>query len=791
MKEEPHIPTDNAREEELSINYRALLQKCRIHWRWFVASVAVCLAIAFVYIRFTAPMYNVSASVLIQQEGKKGGLGALSGGALGMLSGLGGVSLSSSFDNELEIMQSRTLLKKVVTDLGLYISTSQRRLLGYNIPLYKTSPIQVYMSPEEAAALESGVKVNTTYTPEGKLTAHIEYTPEGEDEKQEMEKTFDKLPAVLPTPVGVLSFTKNDSLLTEMRKGVTGDIRLVTHITSPVDAAKAYKENLAVEGGKKTTIAQVSLPDNDKQRATDFINYLVVCYNQDILDEKGKVALKTGDFIRERMELINQELGATESEIARFKEKAGLTNLEADAQLLLQENAKYEQLRIENQTQIRLIEFLRDYIQNPTNADEVIPANVGLKEEKLTTAIDEYNSLLAERRRLLRTSSETNPAVINLNDGIQTLQKSIQTTVASTLKGLQITQNDLDRQMRQFTDRINSAPQQEREYINLARQQEIKNRLYLVLLQQREENILSLGLTTDTGRIVEETLADNSPVTPKKKMVALVALFLGLCIPAGVIFLRDSMGNKIEKCVDIKSLTNVLFLAELPHSQQAPAKHLAVHENQNGLMEEAFRTLRTQLLFQLDTTDKVILFTSAQGGEGTTFVASHTAASLAFLGKKVVVVDMNLRRPGLPQYFSLSTDAKGMTDYLNNPKQVRLLDLVQPSAVHANLDVLPGGALVTNSTELVSQDVFADAILQLKEKYDYVILDTAPLPLVTDTVLIGRTADICVFVCRAGVTPKSACDYLNTLSREQKFPKLAVLLNDVETFGTPKVYGQQ
>lgn len=705
-----------------------------------------------------------------------------------MLSGLGGVSLSSSFDNELEIMQSRTLLKKVVTDLGLYISTAQQRITGYNVPLYKTSPIQVYLSPEEATELESGIKVKTTYTPEGKLTAHIEYVLE---EDQEIEKTFDKLPAVFPTPIGVLSFTKNDSLLTEMQKKEKGNIKLITYISSPMEAAQAYKENLAIEGGKKTTIAQVSLQDNAKQRAIDFVNYLVVCYNQDILNEKGKVVLKTSDFIRERMEVVNQELSATESEIADFKQKSGLTNLSADAQLLLQESAKYEQLRVENETQIRLVEFLRDYIQNPTNANEVIPANVGLKEEKLTTAIDEYNSLLAERRRLLRTSSESNPAVINLNDGIQTMKKSIQTTVASTLKGLQITQNDLERQMRQFTDRISSAPQQEKEYINLARQQEIKSRLYLILLQQREENILSLGLTTDTGRIVEETLADKYPVTPKKKIVALAALFLGLCIPAGIIFLLEQFGGKIEKRLDIEKQTHVPFLAELPHNQQVQTNHLAVQENQNGPIEEAFRTLRTQLLFQLGATDKVILFTSAQGGEGTTFVASHTAASLAFLGKKVVVVDMNLRRPGLPSYFSLSTDAKGMTDYLNAPKQVRLLDLVQPSAVHANLDVLPGGALVTNSAELVSQDAFADAIRQLKEKYDYVILDTAPLPLVTDTVLIGRTADICVFVCRAGVTPKSACDYLNTLSREQKFPKLAVLLNDVETFGTPKVYGQQ
>ena len=789
MKEEQNIPM-NDEQDELTIDYRMLLHKCLKHWRWFVASVLACLILAFIYIRYTAPVYNVTAGVLIQQKDSKGGLGAaLSGGALGMLSGLGGVSLSSSFDNELEIMQSRTLLKKVVTDLGLYISTAQRRITGYNIPLYKTSPIQVYMSPEEAAELESGVKIKTTYTPEGKLTAHIEYIQE--EEEQEIEKTFDKLPAVFPTPVGVLSFTKNDSLLTEMRKEESGDIRLITYINSPIDVAKAYKENLAIDGGKKTTIAQVSLQDNDKQRATDFVNYLVVCYNQDILDEKSKVVLKTTDFIRERMEVVNQELSTTESEIADFKQKSGLTDLSADAQLVLQESAKYEQLRVENQTQIRLVEFLRDYIQNPANADEVIPANVGLKEEKLTTAIDEYNSLLAERRRLLRTSSESNPAVINLNDGIQTMQKSIQTTVASTLKGLQITQNDLERQMRQFTDRISSAPQQEREYINLARQQEIKSRLYLVLLQQREENILSLGLTTDTGRIVEETLADKKPVAPKKKIVALAALFLGLCIPAGVIFLRDSMGSKVEKGADIKGLTSVPFLTELPHNLLNQRDYLAVRENQNGPMEEAFRALRTQLLYQLGTTDKVILFTSAQGEEGTTFVASHTAASLAFLGKKVVVVDMNLRRPGLPSCFSLSPDAKGMTDYLNAPKQVRLLDLVQPSAVHANLDVLPGGSLVTNSAELVSQDAFADAIRQLKEKYDYVILDTAPLPLVTDTVLIGRTADICVFVCRAGVTPKSACDYLNTLSREQKFPKLAVLLNDVETFGTPKVYGQQ
>lgn len=775
MKEDQHTPVDNSQEE--SINYQALLQKCRLHWRWFIASILTCFILAFVYIRYTPPEYNVSASILIQGDDKKGSLGGASGGALSMLQGIGGFSISTNFDNELEIIQSRTLLKKVVTDLGLYISTSQQRLLGYNVPLYKTSPIQVYLSPNEAEKLENKVKIKTTYSPEGKLTAHVEY--ELEEEEQEIEKTFDKLPAVFSTPVGVFSFTKNDSLLAEIRKKEPGNIKLITSINNPINIAKAYKENLSIEGGKKTTIAQVNLQDKDKQRAIDFINYLVVCYNQDILDEKSEVVQKTTDFIRERMELINQELSNTESEIAEFKQKAGLTDISSDAKLLLESNAKYEQLRIENQTQIRLVEFLRDYIQNPANTNEVIPANVGLREEKLTTAIDQYNSLLAERRRLLRTSSENNPAVINLNDEIQTLQKSIQTTVASTLKGLQIAQNDLERQTRQFEERINNAPQQEKEYITLARQQEIKSRLYLVLLQQREENIFSLGLTTNIGHIVEETLPDKYPVYPKKKIVALAALFLGLFIPAGIIFLRDMLNTKLESHLDMGTLTDVLPVIELPHSNQAKTNTIVIHENQNGQMEEAFRALRTRLISQINLADKVILFTSGKGSEGTSFVASNTAVSLAFLGKKTLIIDMNLRRPKLDQIFSFAPGTKGITNYLNNPDQIQLFKLIQPSVIHSNLDILPGGALATNPTELVGRDVLDNAILQLKEHYDYIVIDTAPLPLITDTTLISRIADICVYICRASVTPKTECEYLKTLTYEQKFPKLVAILNDI------------
>lgn len=785
MKEGQNSSMENI-PQEINISFLSFFQKCMRFWKWFIICILACLVIAFIYIRYTAPIYNISTSVLIQGDDKKGSLGGLSGGALSMLQGVGGFSISSNFDNEMEIMQSRTLLKKVVTDLGLYISTYQRRFLGYNIPLYKTSPIQTYISPKEAEALENEVKIKTVYTTEGKLVAQIQF--ELEEEKQKIEKTFNKFPAVFTTPIGVFSFTKNDSLLNEMRKKESGDIRLITYINSPIDVARIYKENLTIEGGKKTTIAQANLRENNKQRGIDFINYLVTCYNQDILDEKSEVALKTGDFIRERMDIINQELSTTESEIADFKQKSGLTDISADAKLLLESNAKYEQLRIENQTQIRLVEFLRDYIQDPANENEVIPANVGLQDEKLTTIVGQYNSLLAERRRLLRTSSESNPAVINLNDGIQTMRKSIQTTVASTLKGLQIAQNDLERQTRQFENRISSAPQQEKEYITLARQQEIKSKLYLVLLQHREENIFSLGITTDTGRIIEETLPDKSPVTPKKGMVALAALFLGLLIPTGIIFLQDWLNTKIETSYDIKALTNLPLLAEIPHSNQAIQNNLVVHEYQNGPIEEAFRILRTQLLFQLEKTDKVILFTAGQYGDGSSFTAINTAASLAYLGKKIIIVDMNLRRPSLNQIFSLDSETKGITNYLNTPEQIQILNLIRSSNIHPNLDILPGGPLAINSTELVGRDALKNVIHQLKNCYDYVILDTAPLPLVTDTILINQMADICVYVCRARVTQKDECEYLNSLIKAKNFPKLTILLNDVDDHCPSNIY---
>lgn len=774
--------------EEKPFNLYELIFKYLAYWPWFVVSVIACVVLAFVYIRYQAPVYNVTASVLIKEEDSRNRSMGAAGSALEALQSMGGFSMSNNFDNEVEILKSRTLIKKVVTHLGLYISTGEKRFFGYNMPLYKTSPLEVYISPEEADKLEGGIKLHLTYTPDNRLKAKAEYMLNEEELK--IEKTFDKLPAVFPTSVGVISVTVKDSILTEWRKGNTGDLQLVSYINSPTAVAKVYGENLSVEPtSKTTTIAQMAVKNTSRQRAIDFINCLVAFYNQDANDEKNEVAMKSAEFIEDRIQIINQELGTTETQLADFKQKSGLTDLTSDAKLALEENSKYEQMRIENQTQIRLVEFLREYINNPANTHEVIPANVGLQDQDLTQLIDKYNTLLIERKRLLLTSSETNPAVVNMNTGIEATRHNVQTTVASVLKGLQITKADLERQARKYEGRISSAPQQEKEFLSIARQQEIKAQLYIMLLQKREENAITLAATATNGRIIEEALPDKAPISPQKQIIALAALVLGLAIPVGFVYLRDLLKYKIENREDVERITSVGILAELPKCATPEKGAIVVRENKNDLMEETFRGLRTNLLFMLGKDDKVVLFSSTQPGEGKSFVAGNTAVSLAFLGKKVIVVGMDIRKPGLNKVFNLSRRAEGITNYLSDPDNVNLFDMVQHSDISPNLDILPGGPVPPNPTELVARDVLVHAIDQLKSRYDYVILDTAPIGMVTDTAIIGRVADMCVYVCRADVTPKAGYEYINVLKNEHKFPKLATVINGIDMSKRKNSYG--
>ena len=753
-------------ENENPVDYKALLFEYLMYWPWFVACLLVCIAGAWCYLRYQAPVYNVNATVLIKQGDKNKPSGQ--NASLEAMQDLGMLSMASNFDNEVEIIQSRTLLKEVVNALNLNITYTEKRSFGYPMQLYKNTPVQVWMSPDEADKLTSSLQLQLECTPEGKVQVNTAFSHNGKE--QTLSKHFDQLPGVLVTPVGTITLSSKDS--TSIQEAHT----IYATIISPTVAAANCKAHLSADPvSKVTTIVRLNYNDTNVDRGMDFLNTLVALYNRDANDDKNEVASRTAEFIDTRIQIINQELGSTENQLATYKQKAGLTDLSSDAQLALQGNAEYTQKQAENATQLRLVQFLKEYIDNPANQMEVIPANIGLTDNALATVIGQYNEMLTERKRLLRTSSESNPAVVNLDASIQATRKNVQTSVSSVLKGLEITRNDLEHQARKFEGKISNAPTQEKELLSITRQQEIKASLYLMLLQKREENAITLAATANNGRIVEEPLS-GGPVSPNSRTFYLLALVLGIGIPVSIIYLSNLLRFKIESRADVEKITNVPVIGDIP-VVETKGNPIVVRENRNDLMEEVFRSVRTNIQFMLQENQKVVLFTSTSSGEGKSFTAGNLACSFAFMGKKVVIVGLDIRKPGLNKVFHLSHKEKGITQYLVDPEHTDLLSLCQTSSESENLYILPGGIVPPNPTELVARQTLDQAIEILKKHFDYVLLDTAPIGMVTDTQLIARVADLSVYICRADYTHKSHYELINDLKKDHKLPNICTLIN--------------
>ena len=544
--------------------------------------------------------------------------------------------------------------------------------------------------------------------------------------------------------------------------------------------AKGYCSSLSIAPTSKTTsVAVISLKNSSLQCGQDFINQLLEMYNRNTNNDKNEIAQKTAEFIDERISIISKELGSTEADLETFKRDAGITDLTSEAQIALAGNAEYEKKSVENRTQISLVNDLRKYLRG--NEYEVLPSNVGLQDAALIGAIERYNEMLVERKRLLRTSTENNPTIVNLDTSIRAMKANVQATLEGTLQGLMITKSNLDREASRYSRRISNAPGQERAYVSIARQQEIKAGLYLMLLQKREENAIALAATANNAKIIDEAIADDTPVSPKRSMIYLIALVLGVGIPVGIIYLIELTKFKIEGRADVEKLTSVPIIGDIPLTDEKNDKNgsIAVFENKNNLMSETFRNIRTNLQFMLDNDQKVILVTSTVSGEGKSFVSANLAISLSLLGKKVVIVGLDIRKPGLNKVFHLSNKEKGITQYLSNP-ETDLMELVQPSDINKNLFILPGGSVPPNPTELLARNGLDKAIEILKQNFDYVIMDTAPIGMVTDTLLVGRVADLSVYVCRADYTHKAEYTLINELAIEKKLSKLCTVINGVD-----------
>ena len=768
MKENPYENNMNEQDEE-KINYQELLFRYIIHWPWFLASILICLIGAWGYLYFQTPVYQVSASIMIKDDKKGGNSGSADLENLG----LGGVITSAqSIDNEIEVLRSKTILKEVVNSLELYITYYDEDEFPKR-EMYKTSPVVVNLTAQEADKLPSAALIDMQLSSDGGLDVNLKVG------LNEYNKRFDKLPAVFPTNVGTFGFTLRDSLLNDQVEG-RKDVRHISAVVSqPFGMAKGYQWALTIAPtSKATSVATVSLVNTNIQRGQDFINKLMEMYNRNTNNDKNEVAEKTREFINERIKIIDEELGNTEEKLETFKRNAGLTDISSDAQLAVSGNAEYEKKRVENGTQINLVRDLAKYINNPLNEYEVLPSNIGLTDNGLTTQLERYNELVIERKRLLRTSTENNPMIINLDMSIRAMKANVKAAIDGTLQGLLIVKADLEREASRFSRRISDAPGQERQYVSIARQQEIKAGLYLMLLQKREENAITLAATANNAKIIDEPVAEGGPVSPKPKMIYMFALALGVGLPVGIIFLISLTKFKIEGRGDVEKLTRLPIVGDVPLTGEKNGS-IAVFENQNNLMSETFRNVRTNLQFMLENDQKVILVTSTISGEGKSFVSSNLAISLSLLGKKVVIVGLDIRKPGLNKVFNISRKEQGITQYLSNPEK-NLMDFVQVSDVSKSLYILPSGTVPPNPTELLARDGLDKAVETLKKNFDYVILDTAPVGMVTDTLLIGRVADLSVYVCRADYTRKAEYTLINELAENNKLPNLCTVINGLD-----------
>ena len=756
------------------VDYKTLFFEYLLHWRFIAICLVLSLVGTYFYLRYQTPVYKIASTVLIKQ-GEKSKSSSIA--QMAVMQDLGSFSMANNFDNEVEIIQSYTLIKKVVNTLGLYIDYELLNKFSYSYPLYQNSPVQVWMTPDDAENLPSLLEVHLEPTSDNQYSATVSYIDENAEECQ-LNKTFPQLPAVFITPVGNVSLSLAADSLTEEALALLPDVRAT--IAPPSLVADNYKELLSVTPTSEfTSIVQLQMYDTNRKRGIDFLNTLVTIYNSEANEDKNQVAMRTAEFIDERIRVINAELGTTETELADYMQRAGLTDLSANAQIALKENSEYDQKRAENTNQLRLVSYLREYIMNPDHINEVIPANVGLTDVTLANIISQYNEMMIERKRLLRTSKVNSPVVVNLDASIAVARKTVVATVESLEKALQITRKNLDVEAGKFRTQISNTPKQERELRDISRQQEIKSELYLMLLQKREENAITLAAKANNGRVVEEPRAGNK-VSPNKRNAYMAAFLLGLMFPLGCIWLYRSLRFKIEGRADIERITDAAIVGDIPLVKDQTSVGIVVRENRNGLMEETFRHLRTNLQYMLEEGQKVILFTSTTSNEGKSFNAANLAASFAFMGKKTVVVGLDIRNPRLTKLFGISSKDGGITEYLAAPSTIELLKLCQPTSVSDNLFVLPCGTIPPNPTELVARPSLEKAIQILKEHFDYVILDTAPIGMVTDTRLIARVADLCVYICRADYTRKNEFELINDLVDDAKLPRFCVLANGID-----------
>lgn len=764
------------------IRIQDLYYLCLAKWRWFVLSLVICLGIAFIYLLKTPPVYTRTASLLIKEESKGQ---SLSGDVGASFSDLGLFQPNTNVNNELVSLQSPAVMYDVVKRLHLEVDYSTEGSFYAQVRYGQNLPVTVSfagLADNETAALT----VEPAQSKGIKLTSFVH---NGEKVDGEVVGTLNDS---LVTPIGKIvirpaaafvDWQKSSEPLTVSRSGLNS-------------AVSRYSAGLSVAlQSEKTTIVDLTFKDVCIQRAEDILNTVIAVYNENWIKDKNQIAVSTSMFINDRLGVIESELGHVDENISTFKSENLLPDVQAASQLYMTERSQAQSQILTLNTQLSMARYIRNYLTAASSRNQLLPANSGLESANIESQISEYNTLQLQRNNLVANSSEQNPLVVDMDESLRSMRRSIVSSVDNLITTLNTQIHSLEKSDQRATEHIAANPSQAKYLLSVERQQKVKESLYLFLLQKREENELSQAFTAYNTRIITPPTGSMAPTAPMKKNILLVAFALGVLIPVVIVFLQETMNIRVRGKKDLENLS-IPFVGEIPlygkvrrsglfHKKVTPLTEtrVVVKEGSRDVVNEAFRVLRTNLEFVSGENGKgqVILMTSFNPGSGKTFLTVNIAATLAIKGKRVLVIDGDLRRGSTSVY--VGSPHHGLSNYLAG-KVEHIEDVIVPASETVRFDVLPVGTIPPNPTELLAGERLQALLANFRVRYDYILIDCPPIELVADTHIIGKYADRTIFVVRAGLLERSMLPELEVLYTEHKFKNMAVLLNGTEGNGS-------
>ena len=735
------------------------------YWKWFLISIVLLVTGGFLYLKTQSYIYENSVAVLLKDENTASEETLL-------LQDLGMNAGKSNIENEIALFKSPDLAAKVITSLELYTTYRKVGKWGFNDrELYGNAP--VYLRWEDIEPEKIPATITFTFIPDGK-----EYNVNGIYGSVPFKARIKTFPAYLMLSMGRFYISKNAVIDPEF---VRMPYEFTVSISNPASLSRAMAASLSVtQSSKQSSVLTLSIQTENQSKGLDYLKQLIHFYNEDAKNDKNMVAHNTAVFIDERIREISVELGVVEKRVENFRQEKQLTDISAEAQLFLGQTDINEQKRLEVETQLNLIRFVEEFIRREANTNKLIP-NLGVSDAGLVAVINSYNQLLLQKERLESSSSESNPALIQLKGQVAGMRQSIQASLTNVRRASEIALQELDRQNTVTNARIQNIPAVERQYKDILRQQEVKNNLFVFLLQKREETALTQAAVAPKAKIVSKPFTTDQPVSPNRPVVMLVFLLTGCVLPVAGIFVRDLFHTQIEGIKDLEPLQDIDVIGDIPAIRQLKGVSLIVKENDDSPVVELFRTLRNNLLFMLnEPRKKVVMVTSTVPGEGKTLISINLARSLSLMDKKVLLIGGDIRSPKLSHNLSLTKDSHGLSSILAG------MDDDFKILVHEmfpNFHVLQSGAIPPNPNELFSRHTLETLFLRLRKEYDYIVIDSAPVGVVSDSFMLNRVADLTLFIMREKLTQKDTVHFLNSIKRDSRLKNLAVVLNGTTVDG--------